>query len=124
MTVSINSSLDFETVSFVPERQTRYGQGWDLGNGFENVIYENGGWGPEFDGQIVPVGLPQADGTFITAPYSSRGSDHIKEFFSTGLTRQNSFSIASGDSNGYIKLGARNVNRGFIIEGDNRKQNT
>jgi TonB-linked SusC/RagA family outer membrane protein len=124
MTVSVNSSLDFENVSFVPERQTRYGQGWDLGNGFENVIYENGGWGPEFDGQTVPVGLPQADGTFITAPYSSRGSDHIKEFFSTGLTRQNSFSIASGDADGYVKLGARNVNRGFIIEGDNRKQNT
>lgn len=124
MTVEIFSSLDFESVSFVPEKQTRYGQGWDLGNGFENIIYENGGWGPEFDGQMVPVGLPQSDGTFIMAPYSSRGKDHIKEFFQTGLTRQNSFSVSSGDSNGYVKLGARNLRSEFIVEGDTRKQNT
>ncbi|WP_452597367.1 SusC/RagA family TonB-linked outer membrane protein [Pontimicrobium sp. MEBiC01747] len=124
MTVRISSSLDIETVAFVPEKQTRYGQGWDLGNGFENVIYENGGWGPEFDGQIVPVGLPQADGTFITAPYSSRGSDHVKEFFSTGLTRQNSFSVSSGNADGYLTLGGRNVRQGFIIQGDDRKRNT
>ncbi len=124
MTVEFFSSLDFETVAYVPEKQTRYGQGWDLGNGFENVIYENGGWGPEFDGQLVPVGLPQADGSFIMAPYSSRGADHIKEFFKTGLTRQNSVSISSGDSNGYIKLGVRNLNSEFIVQGDQRKQNT
>ncbi|WP_052503424.1 SusC/RagA family TonB-linked outer membrane protein [Lacinutrix sp. Hel_I_90] len=124
MTIQVNSSIDFETVAYVPEKQTRYGQGWDLGNGFENVIYENGGWGPEFDGQIVPVGLPQADGTFITAPYESRGSDHIKEFFSTGLTKQNSISISSGNSEGYITLGARNVNTEFVVKGDQRKRNT
>ena len=124
MTITVNSSLEFESVAFVPERQTRYGQGWDLGNGFENVIYENGGWGPEFDGQIVPVGLPQADGTFITAPYSSRGSDHIKEFYKTGLTKQNSFNVSSGDANGYISLGGRHVDQEFIIENDKRKRNT
>jgi len=124
MTVSFNSSIDFESVAYVPEKQTRYGQGWDLGNGFENVIYENGGWGPEFDGQIVPVGLPQADGTFIMAPYSSRGSDDYKSFFTTGLTRQNSFSVSGGNSEGYITLGGRNLVTEFIVDGDKRKRNT
>ena len=124
MTVQVNTSLDFETVAFVPEKQTRYGQGWDLGNGFENVIYENGGWGPEFDGQVVPVGLPQADGTFITAPYESRGADHMKEFFQTGLTKQNSISVSSGGADGYVTLGARNVNTEFIVKDDKRKRNT
>lgn len=124
MTVQVNSSLDFETVAFVPEKQTRYGQGWDLGNGFENVIYENGGWGPEFDGQVVPVGLPQADGTFITAPYESRGADHMKEFFQTGLTKQNSISVSSGGADGYITLGARNVKTEFVVKDDKRKRNT
>ena len=124
MKITVNSSLDFESVAFVPEKQTRYGQGWDLGNGFENVIYENGGWGPEFDGQIVPVGLPQADGTFIMAPYSSRGKDSMKEFFQTGLTRQNSISIAGGDATGYFNLGARHVETEFVVQDDERKTNT
>ena len=124
MTLQIFSSLDFESVSFVPEKQTRYGQGWDLGNGFENVIYENGGWGAEFDGQMVPVGLPQADGTFIMAPYSSRGKDHLKEFFQTGLTRQNSFTLSAGDEDGYFNIGGRNVNTEFVIANDTRKRNT
>ncbi|WP_375239441.1 SusC/RagA family TonB-linked outer membrane protein [Aurantibacter sp.] len=122
--VKFNSSLDLEVVDYVPERQTRYGQGWDLGNGFENIVYENGGWGPEYDGQMVPVGLPQADGTFIMAPYSSRGSDHIKEFFSTGITKQNSVSISAGDSDGYINFSARNVDTEFVIKNDTRKRNT
>jgi TonB-linked SusC/RagA family outer membrane protein len=122
--VSVNSSLDMEFVDYVPERQTRYGQGWDLGNGFENIIYENGGWGPEFDGQSVPVGLPQADGTFIMAPYSSRGSDHIKEFFQTGITKQNSVTLSSGDKDGYILFNARNVDTEFVIKNDSRKRNT
>ncbi len=124
MTLQIFSSLDFESVNFVPEKQTRYGQGWDLGNGFENIVYENGGWGAEFDGQMVPVGLPQADGTFIMAPYSSRGKDHLKEFFQTGLTKQNSFSLSAGDQNGYFNIGGRNVNTDFVIANDTRKRNT
>ena len=124
MTLNINTSVEFETVDYVPERQTRYGQGWDLGNGFENIIYENGGWGPEFDGQIVPVGLPQADGSFIMAPYSSRGSDNIKDFFETGFTRQNSFQLTGGNDNGYFRIGGRNVRSEFVIKNDQRKRNT
>ena len=124
MTIQVNSSIDFESVAYVPEKQTRYGQGWDLGNGFENVIYENGGWGPEFDGEMTAVGLPQADGSFIMAPYSSRGKDSMEDFFQTGITRQNSILVSSGDEEGYFSLGARNILNEFIIPGDQRKRNT
>ena len=118
MKVSVRSTLDFESVDYVPERQTRYGQGWDLGSGFENIIYENGGWGPEFDGQMVPVGLPQEDGSYIMAPYSTRGADHLKEFFQTGITKQNSVNISSGDDSGYVYFGAQNQQTEFVIEND------
>ena len=42
LTVAFNSSADIEKVSFVPERQQRYGQGW------YNLQdqQENGGWCP------------------------------------------------------------------------------
>ena len=124
MQVTYNSVIDFETISFVPERQTRFGQGWALGNGFENLIYENGGWGPEFDGQLAPVGLPQADGTFIMAPYSSRGSDHLKDFFQTGITMQNSVNISAGNEEGYASFSARHRNTEFVIANDKLKNTT
>ena len=124
MQVTVNSVVDFETVSYVPERQTRFGQGWALGNGFENLIYENGGWGPEFDGQLAPVGLPQADGTFIMAPYSTRGADHLKDFFITGTTFQNSVNISSGDEDGYATFSARNRKTEFVIENDKLKNSS
>jgi len=118
ISVNIKSTVDFENVTFVPERQTRYGQGWDLGNGYENITYENGGWGAELDGQIVPVGLPQADGTHIMAPYTSLGSDNIKKFFETGTTFQNSVSLSAGNADGYFNLSAQKQNTEFVIPGD------
>ncbi|HET8886497.1 MAG TPA: SusC/RagA family TonB-linked outer membrane protein [Salinimicrobium sp.] len=118
MKVTTTSVLDFESVAFVPERQTRYGQGWALGNGFEHLTYENGGWGPEFDGQMAIVGLPQADGSYIMAPWSSRGAYHIKDFFETGTTLQNSVTIASGDEESYATFSARNRQTDFVIEND------
>jgi TonB-dependent SusC/RagA subfamily outer membrane receptor len=78
--VSLNSAIDFESISFLPERQTTYGQGWatdsfDLGSGpiTGYVPFENGGWGPAYSDpsmpSMVPVGLPQADGSFIMTPW-------------------------------------------------------
>lgn len=115
LNVKFSSSLDFENLAFLPTRQTRYGQGW---NG-QNVSYENGAWGPEFDGSLVAVGLPQADGSYIVAPYSSRGSDNIKEFFKTGVLSQNRVSLSYGKDDGYLYFSAERQNRDFVIDGDN-----
>jgi hypothetical protein len=40
ITVNVNSAVDFESVSFMPKTQQKYGQGWD------GVHYpeENGSW--------------------------------------------------------------------------------
>ncbi|MEO0038670.1 MAG: hypothetical protein RIQ59_1881, partial [Bacteroidota bacterium] len=60
-TFGFNSSVDFETVSFVPQTQTEYGQGWANGYAFQfpgtdprngNIQfspYENGSWGPAYN---------------------------------------------------------------------------
>ena len=112
--VSVNSSMDFEEVSFIAQRQRRYGQGW---NG-THVSYENGGWGAEFDGVVRPVGLAQADGTYIMAPYSSI-KDNIKEFFGTGTVMQNGVSISGGTpEDGYVLLSANRQNTEFVVDKD------
>jgi len=107
--VKVSSSLDFEQIAFTPTVQTRYGQGW---NG-QNVSYENGAWGPEFDGTMVAVGLPQLDGSYVMAPFSSRGSDNIKDFFKTGTLSQNRVSLSSGTSDGYFYFSAENQKKRF-----------
>ena len=117
--VQINSSTDFQSVLFVPERQDRYGQGW---NG-QHVTYENGGWGPEFDGTLQPVGLAQADGSYILAPYSPI-EDNIKDFFTTGTTLQNSVSVSGSGPGGNVLLSLTNVQTDFVVEGDELKRTT
>lgn len=113
-TVGINSSIDFQTIAYLPERQTRYGAGW---NGVY-YTYENGGWGPEFDGTEQPIGLPQADGSYFTAPFSSRGSDNIKEFFRTGNVMQNNVTISTSDATSYMFFSANATKNEFVVEGD------
>ena len=117
--VNIVSSVDFEEVAQLPQRQRRYGQGWSG----THVTYENGAWGAEFDGVMRPVGLAQADGTYIMAPYSSR-RDNIKEFFQTGTIRQNSVTINAGDENGYAVFSANNLGREFVVDKDELNRST
>jgi TonB-linked SusC/RagA family outer membrane protein len=120
LSVNFNSSADMEEILFVPKKQTKYGQGW-YGSWDPQ---ENGGWGPEFDGSIKQVGLPLPDGSIITAPYSSRGSDLLKEFYNTGTIYQNNLSVGANDGNSFFNLNLGNLRRNFILEGDDLNRNT
>ena len=117
--INVNSAVSFTDIAFIPERQTRYGQGW---NG-DHISYENGAWGPEFDGTLQPVGLPQEDGTYRYFEYSPI-KDNIKEFFQTGTTLQNTVSFSGGNADGYVYLSANDLNTEFIINNDKLKRNT
>lgn len=118
--VTINSSYDVQQVAYLPERQTRYGAGWD-GTYYS---YENGGWGPEMDGSMVPVGFPDADGNYIMTPYSSKGSDNIKEFFRNGVITQNGVQLSAGNKDSYLNFSANNQTTEFVIDGDELKRKT
>jgi len=120
MTVNVTSTIDFTEVAYLPERQTRYGQGWDG----QHYSFENGGWGPEMDGSLQPTGLPQADGSYLMLPYSSQGSDNIKDFFNTGTVMQTGVSLSSGDDKSYIFFSANNLKNDFIVGGDELRRNS
>jgi TonB-linked SusC/RagA family outer membrane protein len=120
LAVSFNSSVDVENINFVPERQQKYGQGWYS----VRDPQENGGWGPLLDGTVGQVGLPDADGNIIEAPYSSLGNDHIKEFYKTGVIYQNNLNVNLGGGDSYVNFNLGNLNRDFILEGDGTNRNT
>ncbi|QIG89420.1 SusC/RagA family TonB-linked outer membrane protein [Chryseobacterium sp. POL2] len=139
ISVVYNGSIDFETVAFLPKRQTKYGQGWDKARD----QYENGAWGPVFDGSMTAYGLPlydyNGDGFIsldgigwgddasttsgdnpaaIIKPYSAR-TNELKNFFKTGTTFSNGITINAGSEGKYAMLSLNNSQREFIVEGDN-----
>ena len=120
MTVNVTSAVDFSSVSYLPQKQLRYGQGWSG----RHAVQENGSWGPEFDGSLQPVGLPRADGTFVMSPYVGK-KDNIKDFFKTGILYQNGVSISGGTlDEGYAMFSANRTQNDFIIQGDELKRNS
>ena len=133
-TFGVNSSIDFESVNFVPERQMEYGQGWNTDPGFEGpnlplgsgfVPWENGSWGPAFVGAgmpaMVPVGLPQADGNFLMTEWAPI-KDNIKQFFKTGTLTQNGFNFNVGGSDSYAFLSVNRQSTDFVVQDDQLKR--
>jgi TonB-linked SusC/RagA family outer membrane protein len=118
--VSIKSSVDISDVAYLPIRQLRYGQGWDG----RHAIQENGSWGPEFDGTLFPTGLPQADGSFVVAPYSPI-KNNLKAFFNKGTIIQNGITLSGGNlDSGYVNFSANRLTNDFILKGDALKRNS
>ena len=121
--VNVKSTTSYEDIAYLPERQTRYGQGWASGGVFQHFVYENGAWGPEHDGSLQPIGLPLPDGTYRLFPYETLGSDNIKAFFKTGVTRDNSVSISGGNSeDGYANLSLGRKDRAYVINSDENQR--
>ncbi|MCK8141526.1 SusC/RagA family TonB-linked outer membrane protein [Flavobacterium sp. I-SCBP12n] len=119
ITVNVNSAVDFETVAYLPKTQQKYGQGWD---GVQDP-QENGSWGLPYDGVLRPTGLPQADGNRFERPYSAI-KNNIKDFYQTGITSQNGFSINAGSTDSYALISANKVKTDFVVNGDKLERNS
>ncbi|MCX6306192.1 MAG: SusC/RagA family TonB-linked outer membrane protein [Bacteroidetes bacterium] len=105
ISVNFNTYIQFDQVSQLPELQTKYGQGtkgkWASGGRtswgprLDTCSYSLAGWDTyawkeyDVDGKIVSKNDPNATGASIRTydPY---------DFFETGLTTNNSLSIAGG----------------------------
>ncbi|CAM1345995.1 SusC/RagA family TonB-linked outer membrane protein [Tenacibaculum crassostreae] len=100
-TFNIKSSLTVEEIAFLPETQNIFGQGW--GGNIETV--DQGSWGAPYNGALISVGTPDANGNFRYFKYSHI-KDNILPFFNTGVNLQNSISIAKGNNEkGYFNFG-------------------
>ncbi|MET3035350.1 SusC/RagA family TonB-linked outer membrane protein [Chryseobacterium sp. NRRL B-14859] len=132
---SLTSSIDITDIYKLPIRQTKYGQGIqdesfdDTDYGGTNwVPYENTSWGPLYStpglgGQLMPVGLPQRDGSFIMAPYSPN-KDNIRKFFNNGVTYQNGLSMNVGGDDSYAFMSINRLENNFMVDGDKLTRNT
>jgi TonB-linked SusC/RagA family outer membrane protein len=136
--VTVSSTLDVETVSYMPGLQDQFGS-----NGGENVVgdfsllgtyapgqphtsdnytpyyipYENQSYGPLFNGAMVPLGRPLPDGTYESVPYSAV-KNQKRDFLNTGLTWHQNFSYDSGDETGGFHMSAQDINAKSVLPGD------
>lgn len=126
--INYSSTIQGESISYMPDLQYRFGSygGEDpsqiLGIRFPTdpvhyyFPYENQSYGPEFNGQMVPLGGParfyRADGTFYDStrmvPYSAIKNGK-RNFFNTGITTQNNLSLSTGDATSSMYLSIQHV---------------
>jgi TonB-linked SusC/RagA family outer membrane protein len=140
--ISFTSTVQAERVAYLPNLQNRFGSyggetpGQYLGITFPNdpsktyYPYENQSYGPEYNGQPVPIGGPvsvtfadgqQADLTRLIA-YSPVENSKLG-FFQTGLSLQNGVSIASGDETSNLFVGYQNVRVSGVVPKDRADRN-
>lgn len=86
--ISYSGSVQARNVSFLPEMQNSFGQGW---NGAQTFI-ENGSWGPRLDGSTQVYG-PIWNHQQLIHPYTAK-EDNVKEFFETGLSQNHSLALS------------------------------
>lgn len=138
VSVNLNSSIEFTRAYKLPIRQKLYGQGYpgeadysDVDyNGTNWVPWENTAWGPAFNdpnigGQLVNVGMPQANGQFLQTNYSPKNNgNNLSQFFNTGIMYKNGFNVSMGGQDSYTFLSYDRLENEFIIPGDKLKRNT
>lgn len=114
LSISLSTTLTIEDIAFLPQLQDRYGKGyWG-----EIDAFDQGSWGPEYDGSIQPVGLPYPTfNDFRSGPYEFR-KDNMKDFFNTGTALQNTITLAGGDREGFYSLSANRRKTDGLIPND------
>ena len=104
--VEVNSSTQFQSGFYaIPEVQDEYGPGnkgsYAFGDGKGGGLNDgdyDGGWGPRFNGQLIPQYDSPVDpitGKRAGTPWIARGKDNLKRFLETGILSTNNVSVAA-----------------------------
>lgn len=121
-TVEVNTGMNFEQMSILPELQTKYGGGY----GFDDVTIDgvdykavqygvDESWGPKYDENVQVLhwwGAADYEqgitSTPETAPWVSPSAD-VEDFYETGVSYQNSINIVSTSENTALRIGYTNI---------------
>ncbi len=85
--VEYNGGLQLESVLRLPQMQNQFGMGW-YG---EKTDFENGSWGPAFDGSTLKYGNEYNNSQYIKSYVPIK--NNVKDFFDTGMRYNNSVSF-------------------------------
>lgn len=114
--INFTNSTQFESISFLPKFQGRFGSGSTSNTAVYDPI-ENQQFGPAYDGSLVDLGEKLEDGSIQQVTYENR-VDEKKKFFDTGRNIQNNVSISTGDEKSSFYFSAQNAGIKGIIPKD------
>jgi TonB-linked SusC/RagA family outer membrane protein len=117
--VSFSSSLSLDNVLVAPKLQNKYGQGRynPTTEELEYNIIDGGSWGPALDG----TQRERFDGVG-TASYSANAGD-FKDFYNTGVTKNNSIIVSQARDKFDYKLSYANLDNESIQAGTEFQRN-
>lgn len=121
--ITFSQTTQLERVAYLPALQNSFGSNggestvYDFNDLSYYIPYENQSYGPLYNGKMVPLGRPAADGSVLMVPYSSI-KNQKRDFFNTGVTLQNNFSYSSGDENGNFLMSFQDLSTKAVTPGD------
>ncbi len=121
--ITFSQTTQLERVAYLPALQNSFGSNggestvYDFNDLSYYIPYENQSYGPLYNGKMVPLGRPAADGSVLMVPYSSI-KNQKRDFFNTGVTLQNNFSYSSGDENGNFLMSFQDLSSKAVTPGD------
>jgi TonB-linked SusC/RagA family outer membrane protein len=119
--INVDNTSTWESISFLPQVQKRFGSGAD--NDLQLYTpYENQQYGPVFDGSLVDIGNPLADGSIQQVPYLWTGSKD--DFWQTGYSNQTNLSIASKSDKSSFRTAAQYLKASGTVPFDDYKRAT
>ncbi|AXB57615.1 SusC/RagA family TonB-linked outer membrane protein [Flavobacterium fluviale] len=107
--ITLNSGITISQVATLPSFQNTFGQGSNgrfsfvdgKGGGVNDGVDES--WGPRMDGRLIPQFFSNGEAVpFVAHP------NNVKDFFNTGVTYDNSISVARSDEKSDFRLGVNN----------------
>lgn len=124
--VDVNSSTMFDNGFYaIPKVQDEYGPGdhgrYAFGDGKGGGLNDgdyDGGWGPKFEGQLIPQYDSPVDpvtGVRSGTPWVARGKDNLQRFLQTGILATNNISVSSSGEKYNLRFStSQTTQRGIV----------
>ena len=124
--VDVNSSTMLDKGFYaIPKVQDEYGPGdhgrYAFGDGKGGGLNDgdyDGGWGPKFDGQLIPQydsPIDPVTGKRTSTPWLARGKDNMERFLQTGILSTNNIAVSSsGDKYNLRFSTSQTTQRGIV----------
>jgi len=124
--VEVNSSTMMEKGFYaIPVVQDQYGPGdhgaYAFGDGKGGGLNDgdyDGGWGPKFNGQLIPQYDSPVDpvtGVRQGTPWVARGKDNLKRFLETGILSTNNIAVSSSSDKYNLRFSTSHIFQKGIV---------
>lgn len=124
--VEVNSSTMMESGFYaIPKVQDQYGPGdhgaYAFGDGKGGGLNDgdyDGGWGPKFNGQLIPQYDSPVDpltGVRKGTPWVARGKDNLSRFLETGILSTNNIAVSASSDKYNLRFSTSHIYQKGIV---------